>query len=398
LTVVGQLDRAEIKKSAPRGNDSNSQVLRDATGEQIQAIEVTSAKGRGGQPRETGGTVMNEQTLSASDLGNRAIERRAIEAVNWGMPAVNYDRMLQAAIDSAKSAPNQIVYWSRLFDWKNQTLTPNPDVIYVMPFFNTKDAGPMVLEVPAASDDGSITGTVMDCWQAALEDVGPAGADKGKGGKYLILPPTYGGAAPDGYIALRSLNYQGYALLRSILKGGSEADLVRAIGYAKRIKFYPLSEARPGARAERANGLGGIGSREHKFRPRRRPFAAQLGAAVPKAATPFTGANCLVAWLRGANLIQFRFRALDRQISFPNAQRDSATGSASAVSWPPLVVVFGDMSALEAQTLDCTVLDKVGVGSDLHICGLSWLAVAEQVSYWLLTQFACTHVARVRYV
>ena len=186
---------------------------------------------------------MNEQTLSASDLGNRAIERRAIEVMNWSMPAVNYDRMLQAAIDSAKSAPNQIVYWSRLFDWKNQTLTPNPDVIYVMPFFNTKDAGPMVLEVPAASDDGSITGTIMDCWQAALEDVGPAGADKGKGGKYLILPPTYEGAAPDGYIALRSLNYQGYALLRSILKGGSEADLVRAIGYARRIKFYPLSEA-----------------------------------------------------------------------------------------------------------------------------------------------------------
>ena len=151
--------------------------------------------------------------------------------------------MLQAAINSAKSAPNQIVYWSRLFDWKNQTLTPNPDVIYVMPFFNTKDAGPMVLELPAASDDGSITGTIMDCWQAPLEDVGPAGADKGKGGKYLILPPTYEGAAPDGYIALRSLNFQGYALLRSILKGGSEADLARAIGYARRIKFYPLSEA-----------------------------------------------------------------------------------------------------------------------------------------------------------
>ena len=74
-----------------------------------------------------------------------------------------------------------------------------------------------------------------------------------------------------------------------------------------------------------------------------------------------------------------------RADDFPNAQRDSATGSASAVSWPPLVVVFGDMSALEAQALDCTVLDKVGVGSDLHICGLSWLAVAEQFSDWLLT-------------
>ena len=36
------------------------------------------------------------------------------------MPAVNCDLMLQAAINSAKSAPNEIVCWSRLFDWKNQ--------------------------------------------------------------------------------------------------------------------------------------------------------------------------------------------------------------------------------------------------------------------------------------
>jgi hypothetical protein len=32
----------------------------------------------------------------------------------------------------------------------------------------------------------------------ALEDVGPAGVDKGKGGKYLILPPGYKDRAPDG--------------------------------------------------------------------------------------------------------------------------------------------------------------------------------------------------------
>jgi hypothetical protein len=182
------------------------------------------------------------QNVSASDLASRAVERRAIEAMNWGMPAVNFDLMLQAAT-GAKGGPNQIVYWSHLFDWKNQTLTPNPDVIYVMPFFNTKDAGPMVLEIPAASDDGSITGTIMDCWQAPLEDVGPAGADKGMGGKYLILPPDYKAAVPEGYIVLSSLNYEGYALLRSILKGGSEGDLAKAVSYAQRIKFYPLAEA-----------------------------------------------------------------------------------------------------------------------------------------------------------
>ena len=64
-------------------------------------------------------------------------------------------------VRDAKADFNQIVYWSRLPDWKNQTLTPNPDTIYLMPFFNTKDVGPMVLEIPPA-DDGSITGSIDD--------------------------------------------------------------------------------------------------------------------------------------------------------------------------------------------------------------------------------------------
>jgi hypothetical protein len=187
-------------------------------------------------------TLAQAQTLSTEDIARRAVERRAIEAMIWGMPAVNLDLMLQAMIGGANGKPNQIVYWSRLPDWKNQTLTPNPDVIYLMPFFNTKDVGPMVLEIPPA-DDGVINGTVMDAWQVPLEDVGPAGLDKGKGGKYLILPPGYSAAVPDGYIALASPNYQGYALLRSILQSGSDADVAKAVAYAKRIKLYPLTLA-----------------------------------------------------------------------------------------------------------------------------------------------------------
>jgi hypothetical protein len=96
--------------------------------------------------------------------------------------------MYQAMVRETKGAFNQIVYWSRLPDWKNQTLTPNPDAIYLMPFFNTKDVGPVVLEIPPA-DDGSITGNVVDVWQAALEDVGPPGVHKG-GCKHVILPPA----------------------------------------------------------------------------------------------------------------------------------------------------------------------------------------------------------------
>jgi hypothetical protein len=180
--------------------------------------------------------------LSASELAERTVHRRAVEAVVWGMPAVNTDLMYQAMVREVKGDWNQIVYWSRLLDWKNQTLTPNPDAIYLMPFFNTAEAGPVVLEIPPA-DEGSITGSIMDCWQTPLEDVGPAGVDKGRGSKYLILPPDYSGTAPDGYIALPSQTYQGYALLRSILRSGSDADFVKAVDYGKRIRLYPLSAA-----------------------------------------------------------------------------------------------------------------------------------------------------------
>jgi hypothetical protein len=111
-----------------------------------------------------------------------------------------------------------------------------------MPFFNTAEVGPVVLEIPPANG-GSITGSIDDCWQGPLEDVGPAGADKGQGGKYLILPPGYAEPTPDGYIPLPSANYRGYALLRSILKSGSGADVAQAVAYAKQIRVYPLSAA-----------------------------------------------------------------------------------------------------------------------------------------------------------
>jgi hypothetical protein len=187
-------------------------------------------------------TLATAQSFSAADLTDRTIERRAVEAVIWGMPAVNTDLMYLAMVRETKGSFNQIVYWSRLPDWKNQTLTPNLDAIYLMPFFNTKDVGPVVLEIPPA-EGGSITGNIVDVWQAALEDVGPAGVDKGQGGKILILPPGYKDKAPDGYIALPSETYQGYALLRSILRSGSDADIAKAVAYGKRVKLYPLSQA-----------------------------------------------------------------------------------------------------------------------------------------------------------
>src|SRR6185437_12315737 len=127
------------------------------------------------------------QSTSADDLARRAIQRRAVEAVVWGMPAVNYDLMLQEMLGKTNGKVNEVIYWGRPLDARNQTLTPNPDAIYFMAFFNTKD-GPIVLDLPAANPSGSFNGNIVTVWQMPLEDAGLLGADKGPGGKFLILP------------------------------------------------------------------------------------------------------------------------------------------------------------------------------------------------------------------
>jgi hypothetical protein len=155
---------------------------------------------------------------------------------NYGGRRDKNELMLQQMLTKTKAEVNEVVYWSRPVDWKNQTLTPNPDAIYFMPFFNTKDIGPVVIEVPPA-EGGSFAANIVNVSQVPLEDAGPEGADKGKGGKYLILPPGYSRKAPAGYIPLQSDTYGGYALFRSNLMGRTDADIAKSVAYAKRLKI-----------------------------------------------------------------------------------------------------------------------------------------------------------------
>lgn len=175
------------------------------------------------------------------DFEEQLIYNRAIEAVIWGMPAVNSELMHESLV-KVRGDYNQIIYWSKLITSKNQTLTPNPDVIYINPFYDTRQ-GPVVLDIPAVEGVSSLTGSLDDGWQTAIEDIGPAGVDKGRGGKYLILPPNYKEAIPPGYIPMPSSTYTGYVILRSNLTDGSSNDLKRAVDYGKKVKIYSLSQA-----------------------------------------------------------------------------------------------------------------------------------------------------------
>jgi hypothetical protein len=97
-------------------------------------------------------------------------------------------------------------------------------------------AGPLVIETPP-----NILGIIDDHWFQYVGDVGNAGPDKGKGGKYLLLPPDYKGEVPEGYFVLHSGTYGNLFFWRGFLENGSTAP---AIANSKKFaKVYLLSEA-----------------------------------------------------------------------------------------------------------------------------------------------------------
>src|SRR3954470_8740641 len=171
----------------------------------------------------------------------RLVRSRAVEAAIWGMPVVNYDLMLQEMLTKTPGKVNQVLYWGKPLDWKNQTLTPNPDTLYFMSFFDTSD-GPVVIEVPPA-DTGALNGNIVTVWQMPLEDVGKRGVDQGKGGRFAFVPPGWTGTLPEGITPLRSDTPEGHALFRANLASHAPEDVAKSLAYGKRIRIYPLAQA-----------------------------------------------------------------------------------------------------------------------------------------------------------
>src|SRR5262245_62124943 len=82
---------------------------------------------------------------------------------------------------------NEVIVFSELMDAKSLFLTANADTVYAVGVLDLTK-GPMVLEVPPG-----FLGTIDDHWFRWVIDIGPPGADRGLGGKYLILTTCYNG-------------------------------------------------------------------------------------------------------------------------------------------------------------------------------------------------------------
>lgn len=120
-----------------------------------------------------------------------------------------------------------------LMDSKTLFLTANTESVYAVTWLDLKD-GPIVVESPP-----NVLGFVDDAWFHYVTDLGNAGPDKGKGGRFLFLPPGYEGEAPDGYFTFRSGTYGNWLIWRGFLVDGDPKPAVASM--KAKIRIYPLS-------------------------------------------------------------------------------------------------------------------------------------------------------------
>jgi hypothetical protein len=187
-----------------------------------------------------GGQPPAGSTPSIKDFDYQIKYQRAFEAVLWNMPAIAIYSFRRAAFADLGMKDNDIIAYSATATPRLEAITANSSTPYIAAYTDLRK-GPVVLEVPVAGSDGSLYGQVVDAWQFTIADVGPAGVDKGRGGKLLFTPPGYSEAVPDGYIQIASPNYRIAFAFRSVPAAGK--TIADAHAYAQRLRMYYLSEA-----------------------------------------------------------------------------------------------------------------------------------------------------------
>jgi hypothetical protein len=133
------------------------------------------------------------------------------------------------------NASNKVPISAQLLKPASLYLTGNTSTLYAVNYLNLKADGPLVVELPPG-----MLGFLDDAWFRYVSNLGVIGPDKGKGGKYLILPPHYKDTVPEGYFVIRSATYNNLMFLRGSIAHGLEAAVENI---KSNLKIYSLSKA-----------------------------------------------------------------------------------------------------------------------------------------------------------
>ncbi len=160
---------------------------------------------------------------------------RAVEVFLGNIGALSVDSVIAGNAEFGLSEPNQIAVAEKLLDSQSLYLTGNTSTMYSIGHLDLEAYGPTVVEVPPG-----MLGMLDDAWMRYVGDFGVAGPDKGKGGKYLVLPPGYTGEVPEGYFVLKSPTFTNWFFMRGSIADGLEPALQNIKDH---LKVYPLAKA-----------------------------------------------------------------------------------------------------------------------------------------------------------
>jgi hypothetical protein len=181
---------------------------------------------------------------SAGTLSDELLFQSATQTYLWAMPLVNTLGMKVGSEKTFGAGYNVLPIWKKRLDAKTLVTTPNSDVIYAMSYVDLGKDGPLVFEAPP-----KLQGILLDFWQRPIPgptvdktqffgDVGFAGPDGGKGGKFLLLPPGFKEEVPEGYFVYRSATNNVFIFLRSFYE--DPKNLKPAVDLVEQAKVYPL--------------------------------------------------------------------------------------------------------------------------------------------------------------
>ncbi|MDF1883364.1 DUF1254 domain-containing protein [Sulfurimonas sp. SAG-AH-194-C21] len=182
---------------------------------------------------------------------------RGVEVFLNFIPATSIQGMMNGLASMGVEDYNEILITDKLLDSTPLFLTGNTDTVYAVSFFDLKENGPMVIEIPK----GAGPGTINDAFFRFVVDTGAPGPDRKKGGTYIILPPNYKGELKptpntfaDNHSTTAKINgetkkvwiaqsrsYTNWVILRGFLVDGkpNAADKMWRDG----LKIYPLAKA-----------------------------------------------------------------------------------------------------------------------------------------------------------
>lgn len=159
--------------------------------------------------------------------------QHAFQAYMGGIQIASMDAIRKGILEFGPANTTAVLF-EDLMDSKAFFLTANTTSVYMFSWLQLGDE-PMVIETPP-----DVLGIIDDHWFKYVADFGRLGPDKGKGGKFLILPPGYDGEVPDGYHIARTNTYGNWVIWRGFQVDGSTKPAVAAT--KKHFRMYPLSQ------------------------------------------------------------------------------------------------------------------------------------------------------------